>query len=101
MSHLSRKNGRKGKRRMTNEEAVLVLTNSTIFIKDAFSHMKDAHVEQFKEAYRMAIIALEKDVPKKRVTVPVEESKLHSFKCPTCGGYNLGNRCNDCGQLLY
>lgn len=43
---------------MTKEEAALVLENLAIFIKDSFRFMRPEHIEQFKEAYNLAIKAL-------------------------------------------
>lgn len=48
-----------------------------------------------------AIEALEKQIPKKPLLVPEGESKIHTFKCPTCGSYRVRKFCDDCGQKLW
>ena len=91
---------------MTNEEAKTVLINCATFIKDGFRYMKEEHQEQFKEAYRMATEALEKQIPKRPI---LNEYEL--FYCPVCGadfdsimysgGETFGFKyCRDCGQAL-
>jgi len=44
---------------MTNEEASTVLKNSASTLKDGIKFLKEPHQNQFKEAYEMAIQALE------------------------------------------
>lgn len=97
---------------MTNEEAKTVLINCTTFIKDSFRYMKEEHQEQFKEAYRMAIQALEKQIPKKviRNHTKYKPRQTDTFNCPACNSENVIiednasytqiNYCNDCGQRL-
>lgn len=46
---------------MTNEEASTVLKNSASTLKDGIKFLKEPHQNQFKEAYEMAIQALEYD----------------------------------------
>jgi len=85
---------------MTNEEAKTVLINCTTFIKDGFRFMKEEHQEQFKEAYRVAIQALEKQIPKKSINT------YDAYKCPKCENEIISllsvniNYCYNCGQAL-
>ena len=93
---------------MTNEESKIVLINCTTFVKDCFKYMKDEHVEQFKEAYRNAIEALEKQIPKR----PIFEDLGKGVRCPTCDdsfsccfiskdeGGIIFDYCQKCGQRL-
>lgn len=72
---------------MTKEEAALVLENLAIFIKDSFRFMRPEHIEQFKEAYNLAIKAL------KEPPADVQEVKhgkwgiveYEYFTCSACG----------------
>ena len=95
-----------GERGMTSEEAKTVLINSKTFIKDCFKYMKDEHVEQFKEAYRTAIKALEKQIPKKPIInncgcMSRNVWYLDRPCCPRCGEHAAGYKyCDYCGQAL-
>ena len=89
---------------MTNEEAKTILVNCTTFIKDCFKYMKDEHVEQFKEAYRIAIEALEKQTPRKSVLTFKSNEYLiaRSHCCPVCKSSIIEYQkfCDECGQKL-
>ena len=75
---------------MTNEEA-----------SERFSVAITATLNrEEQDLYRTARKALEKQIPKKPLIVPMEESRIHTFKCPACGSYQVQRRCDDCGQLL-
>ena len=43
---------------MTREEAGMVLKNTAFMLKDGTKYMKDEHIQQFHEAYEMAISVL-------------------------------------------
>ena len=58
------------------------------------------YTEEAIEANGLAILALEKQIPKRPIVVSQEESILRTWRCPTCGSYNIEKRCDDCGQLL-
>lgn len=53
--------------------------------------------EQHNEAARMAVRAMQKQIPK-----PVAKSPNPYFKwcCPTCGYYPVTRRCEHCGQKI-
>lgn len=57
---------------------------------------------EIAEANGKAIEALEKQIPKKPLLVPDGKSKIHTFKCPTCGQamYRVRLFCDDCGQAI-
>lgn len=44
---------------MTREEAIIILTNMAFLLRDGTRYMKLEHEKQFREAYEMAIKALE------------------------------------------
>jgi len=80
---------------MTKEEAIRKLTQ-----------LKNKYLDEYVDydntasAYDLAIEALEKQIPKKPELVPVKENTKHTWKCPTCGGYEIFNFCQHCGQKL-
>lgn len=86
---------------MTNEEAKTVLINSTTFIKDGFRFMKEEHQEQFKEAYRVALQALEKQIPKNPRKYKASKDFIY-FECPRCDNKIQADvkYCRYCGQAL-
>lgn len=54
--------------------------------------------EQHDEAVRMAVEALEKQIPKETVK---PDSPYFRYACPSCGYYPLsGHYCNKCGQAI-
>ena len=76
---------------MTNEEAI-------IMIKTVEGHL--LFDEKWKDAFDMAISALEKQIQKKPKKIPVKESKnLWHLYCPSCenwiGMWNSRLRCGD------
>jgi uncharacterized OB-fold protein len=75
---------------MTYEEALLILLETIM------------PVDKENEALEKAIEALEKQIPKKPLLVPDGKSKIHTFKCPTCGQamYRVRLFCDDCGQAI-
>ena len=46
---------------MTREEAIITLTNTASLLRDGTRYMKPEHEKQFREAYEMAIKALEQE----------------------------------------
>ena len=44
---------------MTREEAIIILTNTASLLRDGTRYMKPEHEKQFREAYEIAIKALE------------------------------------------
>ena len=44
---------------MTKEGAIIILTNTASFLRDGTRYFKPEHEKQFREAYEMAIKALE------------------------------------------
>ena len=83
---------------MTNEEAIKILKNNTNLGYGIIIEGESA--KMIGDALEMAIAALEKQIPKKPLIVPFNESRLRTFKCPVCGSYELKKHCDDCGQLL-
>ena len=56
-----------------------------------------------KIALEMAIIALERRIPKKPNEVngkSIIGDKTYAYKCPACGGSNIGDYCQECGQKI-
>lgn len=78
---------------MTYEEALDKMTNLAV----TYSQI-DADT---CELFTIAKEAIEKQIPKKPLLVPYEESRLRTFKCPNCGSYELRRYCDDCGQKLW
>ena len=76
---------------MTYEEALQLLGESKKYW---------ARIHPIYKAHDIAIEALEKQIPKKPLLVPEGESKIHTFKCPTCGSYRVRKFCDDCGQAI-
>lgn len=74
---------------MTYEEAKEMLDTAIEVARD-----------EMAVALFMAYKAVEKQIPKKPLFVPYEESRRRTFKCPNCGSYELRRHCDDCGQLL-
>ena len=81
---------------MTNEEAHGYIED----LQRILTQYRFMFSKELTEANGKAIEAFEKQIPKKPFIVPMGESKIHTFKCPTCGGYILRKRCDDCGQAL-
>lgn len=79
---------------MTYEEALDKMTNLAV----TYSQI-DADT---CELLTIAKKAIEKQIPKKPLLVPDGKSKIHTFKCPTCGQamYRVRLFCDDCGQAL-
>lgn len=85
---------------MTKEEAALVLENLAIFIKDSFRFMRPEHIEQFKEAYNLAIKAL-KEPPAD--VQEVKHGKWHEVSfgnsiTVSVSKYYICNQCNHTSQ---
>ena len=74
---------------MTYEEAIKVLENSKKF-----------YVTEAKEAFDLAIEALQKQVPMK--PVEVKELVIWKYKCPVCGAYfkTFARNICECGQRI-
>ena len=79
---------------MTNEEVLEYLKSTNE------SPYESVLMRISKEALGKVIESLEKQVPKKPLLVPYEESRLRTYKCPTCGSYELRLHCDICGQKL-
>jgi len=52
------------------------------------------------EIFKIAIDALGKQIPKKPELIPIEENTKYTWKCPTCGGYEIFKFCQHCGQKI-
>ncbi len=82
---------------MNNQEAIK-------YLKDAREDCTSGGDEPYKEAYGMAILALEKQIPKKTIIINEKFSIKNGWnKCPNCeverGGSHFGY-CTECGQKL-
>ena len=76
---------------MTNEEAIRILEFMKSEMLLSFDHDR-------KEALKLAISALETQIPKETVK---PESPYFKFACPTCGNHPLsGHYCGECGQRI-
>lgn len=66
---------------------------------DLFEEDYRLSVPEYGEALKMAVSALEKQVPRK----PVED-KYHNYHCPACGWIGWGEKyvphCEKCGQAI-
>lgn len=83
---------------MTNEKALEIMD---ILINP---HETDFTFEEEKEAYEIAIEALKKQIPKKPINEPINQS-LHYKLCPRCNrkisGMEWGQEyCWSCGQAI-
>ena len=76
---------------MTIEEAVNELDELTMYVEHAFT---EEHKSKSFEALQMAIVALEKQIPK----TPID--KIMYKECPICGSVDLGKYCMECGQAI-
>lgn len=84
---------------MTNEEAIEIIKNMSICLARGNGKLQFFTVFT---ALKIAIEALEKQIPKKPLLVPDGKSKIYTFKCPTCGQamYRVRLFCDDCGQAI-
>ena len=73
---------------MTNEEAKKIL-------KEIWSL-----TEKQAEAIDVALNALDKQTAKKPELISIEENTRHTWKCPTCGSYEIFKFCQHCGQRI-
>lgn len=82
----------KGVIKMTNEEAI-----------EMFSVAVTAELcERKRDLYRIAIKALEKQIPKKPIISHMFDDTF-ACNCPICGGdllHDYGEYCPDCGQAI-
>lgn len=74
-------------------------------IERLFSDSTDSaypFTELFAESLRIAIFALEKQIPKKPIRVPVGKNGSSTDGCPVCKRefYEKFNCCPDCGTAL-
>lgn len=76
---------------MTREEAIIILTNTAFLLRDGTRYMKLEHEKQFREAYEMAIKALEqpeiircKNCRKHNVKVGIDEDFNVVWKEDAC-----------------
>ena len=88
--------------KMTNQEAIEILRDTPI---DLRSPREDDIHTLYAKAQMMAIEALERQIPKKTITVDWAEEfegALIEDKCPICGNYVhcLENFCTCCGQAI-
>ena len=78
--------------------------------EEAIKHLKlivdnEAYADHFQDVCRMAIEALEKQIPKKPTEVDEREVGWIAFMCPTCNTAVIGqpyrpNNCKHCGQAI-
>ena len=73
-----------------------------ITMQEALNELKDSikgdGYQCHKEVYEMAIVAMEKQIPKKTVK---PESPYFRYACPSCGNYPLSRHyCSQCGQAI-
>lgn len=90
---------------MTAEEAIEILEADRTSIRgvickdDVYSKWS----ENDKKACKLAISALEKQVPKKRIQ-ELRASENDYYDCPSCGGYLFSEYkqkyCHHCGQKI-
>lgn len=77
---------------MTREEAAKTLTE--------LRRLPLLLTEKEAEAVDIALESLDKQIPKKPELVPIKENTRHTWKCPTCGGYEILKFCQHCGQKI-
>lgn len=77
---------------MTVKEAIEKL----IEIKKDALPVSECVIEDDDVAIKLAIEALEKQIPKK----PIDLANSTYSKCPTCGGFHFDNYCANCGQKI-
>lgn len=87
---------------MTIEEAVNELDGLTMYVEHAFT---EEHKCKSFEALKMAIEALEKQIPKKPIIITNLMTKHVSAHCSICDTdityYSSGeNYCHNCGKAL-
>lgn len=76
---------------MTNEQAIRILESMKSEMLLSFDHDR-------KEALKLAISALEKQIPKETVK---PESPYFRYACPSCGNYPIsGYYCSERGQAV-
>lgn len=85
---------------MTNEEALKVINRNLVVAIQDWDDPTNEYQREQAEGLQKAKEALEKQIPKKPLLVPFNESRLRTLKCPVCGSYELKKHCDDCGQLL-
>lgn len=64
---------------------------------------KDMKLDWFVSLYEAAIKALEKQMPKKPITMDADGYSFVRYECPACNKYIIGNfnpHCAYCGQSL-
>lgn len=87
---------------MTPEEAIDFISNK---IQIDVRFCSDDDINKTETALKLAISALEKQIPKK--PIPTEEQNIRyvmNYTCPSCGkhfiGTGIANYCYHCGQAL-
>ena len=82
---------------MTPQEAIEFINNE---VQIDVRFCTDEMIEKTKEAFELAISALEKQMPKK----PLEENRYYGQgECPACGAVFVDKDtqyCGNCGQAL-
>ena len=76
---------------MTREEAIIILTNTASLLRDGTKYFKPEHEKQFREAYEMAIKALEE--PEQRWTPCSNTVDIPDYDvlcCDKCGNELIG-----------
>jgi len=85
---------------MTAERAVCYIEDIQRFL----TNHRSAFSEDMITANGMAISALEKQIPKKKILRPLNGGRLHVQYCPICNEIIDDNRyqsyCDNCGQKL-
>lgn len=56
--------------------------------------------EEFKEALKFALEALEKQIPKKPHKATNDNEEFVKYECPVCGGFLIINYPCKCGQMI-
>ena len=65
---------------MTREEAIIILKNTASLLRDGTRYMKPEHEKQFREAYEMAIEALEQpDWEELKLRTKLNDDELFVF----------------------
>lgn len=81
---------------MTNEEAIRILDPDC---KEVWKAYDGKDMERCNDACRVAVKALEKQIPKK---VILTKTEVTFYQCPRCNSFisRSNDYCNKCGQAL-
>lgn len=71
---------------MNREEAIITLTNTASLLRDGTRYMKPEHERQFREAYEMAIKALQPEQLQDKCEGCYYKDRM-GYQCESCARY--------------